>query len=690
MLSVYTFPYVLILCSWNIAGLKDKLKKSEILNFLLESDIVWISETKKCFNVSVPGFRVYYNMSKSGAHRGGIMVLIKDSLLEYVKCIDMDTEGQIWITLTFLVTFKLGGVYIPPDDSPYFQQADIGALAAHTLQSGNLFVLGDLNARVAVPKLSDSDNRPFVYSGVVDHVLNARGRTLINMCSDNNMVIANHLVFNDKQLGGQLSFKRRNQWISELDLCLANQECCKLITQVATRQDIVGSDHAPLCVSIAIPSTLITNVEMLLERAVLLGHTHHQPKVMTTLKKTPSYRNTDLNQLTRILQEMPPPTITTHDQLPNVVESGCCTIMDVAARCIKTDVGSVHTPWDQTRPRWARILETRDPKYIWKSLNWKGSFDNREETQPSENIFKDHFERLLNQDDTTLTNSNIEIETAPYIPVLDDPFMVNEVDIAMNSLNQNKSYSGICPGILKVLPVSWFMFLMSIFNQVFTQCHYPLKWCFNKLFVLFKSGDRLSCDNYRGISIMDTLAKIYDTLIMNRLVLWFHIDKCQAGAQKGRSCLEQIFTLRLLINYVIHRKVKLYTLFIDYSKAYDRVSRRKLIEVLRSRGCGKVMLKAIQAMYSCTKNILKSAIIHASIGVRQGAPSSCLLFVIYIDEMIKMIKNAVEEDGFLGGLHALLLMDDTVIIATSREMCEAKLRVVLQYCQEFGMSVNVK
>ena len=116
----------------------------------------------------------------------------------------------------------------------------------------------------------------------------------------------------------------------------------------------------------------------------------------------------------------------------------------------------------------------------------------------------------------------------------------------------------------------------------------------------------------------------------------------------------------------------------------------KLIEVLRSRGCGKVMLKAIQAMYSCTKNILKSAIIHASIGVRQGAPSSCLLFVIYIDEMIKMIKNAVEEDGFLGGLHALLLMDDTVIIATSREMCEAKLRVVLQYCQEFGMSVNVK
>ena len=118
---------------------------------------------------------------------------------------------------------------------------------------------------------------------------------------------------------------------------------------------------------------------------------------------------------------------------------------------------------------------------------------------------------------------------------------------------------------------------------------------------------------------MDTFTKIYDSMIMNRLLLWFDIDKCQAGAQKGRSCLEQIFTLRILCLYALRKKLKLYVLFIDYSKAYDRVSRRKLIEVLKSRGCGRVMLKAIQAMYTCTKNVLRSAIINANIGLRQGA-----------------------------------------------------------------------
>ena len=102
------------------------------------------------------------------------------------------------------------------------------------------------------------------------------------------------------------------------------------------------------------------------------------------------------------------------------------------------------------------------------------------------------------------------------------------------------------------------------------------------------------------------------------------------------------------------------------------------------------MLKAIQAMYTCTKNVLKTAVISAAIGVRQGAPSSCLLFIIYINEMVKMLKNAIAADGVLGLLHALLLMDDTVILATSRERCEAKLRVVIQYCQEFGMIINTK
>lgn len=92
----------------------------------------------------------------------------------------------------------------------------------------------------------------------------------------------------------------------------------------------------------------------------------------------------------------------------------------------------------------------------------------------------------------------------------------------------------------------------------------------------------------------------------------------------------------------------MYVLFIDFSKAYDRVPREKLIK----------HLKKLKAMYTDTRNVLKSGLIDASIGVRQGAPYGCLLFTIYIDQMIKMLKGEISRDVFLSDLHSLLLMDD--------------------------------
>ena len=149
-------------------------------------------------------------------------------------------------------------------------------------------------------------------------------------------------------------------------------------------------------------------------------------------------------------------------------------------------------------------------------------------------------------------------------------------------------------------------------------------------------------------------------------------------------------TLRLLIDLAKHKKKKMYTLFIDFSKAYDRVPRNKLIEYMKSLGCGRTMLSALKNMYKNTYNVLNSTRIIISSGVRQGAPTSCLLFTTYVDKMVRMIKESVLSDGFLGRLHVLMLMDDTVIMATSRETCLKKLEAVLNFCEEFGMEINEK
>ena len=70
--------------------------------------------------------------------------------------------------------------------------------------------------------------------------------------------------------------------------------------------------------------------------------------------------------------------------------------------------------------------------------------------------------------------------------------------------------------------------------------------------------------------------------------------------------------------------------------------------------------------------------------------SSCLLFTIYMDQLVRMLRRSVEPDEFIGALHTLLLMDDMVILATSRDTCLRKLNVVLDYCREYGMVLNEK
>ena len=52
----------------------------------------------------------------------------------------------------------------------------------------------------------------------------------------------------------------------------------------------------------------------------------------------------------------------------------------------------------------------------------------------------------------------------------------------------------------------------------------------------------MSCGNYRGISVMDSLAKVYELLLLSRLTLWMSIDKCQAGGESGRGCIKQVMS----------------------------------------------------------------------------------------------------------------------------------------------------
>ena len=82
--------------------------------------------------------------------------------------------------------------------------------------------------------------------------------------------------------------------------------------------------------------------------------------------------------------------------------------------------------------------------------------------------------------------------------------------------------------------------------------------------------------SYRGITLNNILAKIYSQILLNRLTVWAEkydkISNCQFGYQKGKSTTDCIFILHSIIAKVLNSSQKLYSIFIDYEKAYDKIN----------------------------------------------------------------------------------------------------------------------
>ena len=576
---------------------------------------------------------------------------------------------------------------MPPADSDYHDKAILAAIQSRLMsrERGFPLVLGDFNGRVWDQRLLGSllpnTEATLTYGELDDLTVNPQGRTLVQMCRDTNCLIANHLG----HLGGGLSFKKRT-WISELDLCITSKEVMPLISRLKTENaKNLPSDHAPLEVTLDLSKCTVMLSSTHARSAALGEHTIPHEKGPA---HGPPLHAVDEPAFRAQIAAKPPPGLPDDDNQLND------TIMNLNAILNETAKQSRHRPprnteqWGPDQERWTRLIESADDRTIWRAIGWNGCLERESAVdgrRPSDAEFKTHFEALFHTENQHVLN--IDTQDAPFIPLLDDPFTPREIDDAIKS-TKNKSFIGVCAGLLRWLPANWIDAILHILNRVFTSAQYPAAWQQNRLILLFKSGPQNVCGNYRGIAIMDSLGKLYDHMLNARLSRWLYIDKAQAGAQKGRGCVEQIMTLRLLIDHAKCHKRKLFLLFVDFKKAYDKVPRQELLHRLRDRGCGRNMLQALAALYRNTQFMLQSATIEADVGVRQGAPTSCTLFVLYIDQLMRMLHEEHSDEDFLGQLHALLLMDDTVILATSREKCEQKLRTLIAFCTQSGMEMN--
>ena len=132
----------------------------------------------------------------------------------------------------------------------------------------------------------------------------------------------------------------------------------------------------------------------------------------------------------------------------------------------------------------------------------------------------------------------------------------------------------------------------------------------------------------------------------------------------------------------------------DLEKAFDKVSRHKLLKKLVAKGIGNCMLQALKRIYSFTCCVLSyggefSKKFRTFTGIRQGAASSALLFISFIDDLVEYLEERCEPEPILDTLHCLLHADDTAILSTNRELFINKCNHMLDYFADNSLSLNL-
>ncbi len=155
-------------------------------------------------------------------------------------------------------------------------------------------------------------------------------------------------------------------------------------------------------------------------------------------------------------------------------------------------------------------------------------------------------------------------------------------------------------------------------------------------------------------------------------------------------------TMKEIITYYINRGSKLFSCFLDESKAFDRICYDKLFSILIDSTMPSVIVKSLLDMYTRQKVCTTWQVSHSEYfgvcnSIRQGGNLSTLLYTVYADELMKMLAmsglRCYIRHIYVG---ALCYTDDITLLSPTSKGLQKMFDVCKEFRIEFDVNYNEK